>query len=103
MKIKNPEQLQERARRLGLHGLLARWNEVADEPWLERVIEYEEVERQKRGLERRIRNAHLGRFKPMADFDWKWPKKIDREAIDDLFSFEFLTGEIGRASCRERV
>jgi len=92
MKIKNPEQLKERARRLGLHGLLARWNEVADEPWLERVIEYEEVERQKRGLERRIRNAHLGRFKPMADFDWKWPKKIDREAIDDLFSFEFLTG-----------
>lgn len=90
MKTKNLEQLKERTRRLGLHGLLARWSEIADEPWLERVIEYEDIERQKRGLERRIRNARLGRFKPMADFDWQWPKKIDREAIDDLFTFDFL-------------
>jgi DNA replication protein DnaC len=90
MNPKNREILEERARRLGLHGLLARWSEIASEPWLERVIEYEEQERQKRGLERRIRNARLGRFKSMADFDWHWPKKIDREAIDELFTFDFL-------------
>jgi hypothetical protein len=34
----------------------------------------EERERQKRGLERRMRNARVGLFKPMADFDWNWLK-----------------------------
>jgi DNA replication protein DnaC len=92
MTPKNIDSLKERAQRLGLHGLLARWTEICDETWLKRVIEYEEDERQKRGLERRIRNARLGRFKPMADFDWGWPKKIDREAIEEIFTFDFIPG-----------
>jgi len=31
----------------------------------------------------------MGPFKPMADFDWAWPKKIDRELVEDLFRMEF--------------
>ena len=27
----------------------------------------------------------------MADFDWTWPKKVDREAVEELFTFAFLT------------
>ena len=27
----------------------------------------------------------------MADFDWTWPKKIDREAIDELLNLTLLT------------
>src|SRR5690606_19225195 len=42
--------------------------------------------RQKRSLERRLRHSRVSTFKPMADFDWEWPKKIDREAVEDLFS-----------------
>jgi hypothetical protein len=34
--------------------------------------------------------ARLGRFKPLADYDWKWPKKIDKTAIDDLFKLSFF-------------
>lgn len=58
------EDLRERAHRLGLHGLLAHWNEIADEVWLPRLIEFEEAERQQRSLERRIKKARLTRFKP---------------------------------------
>jgi DNA replication protein DnaC len=26
----------------------------------------------------------------MADFDWSWPKSIDRDAVDELFTFGFV-------------
>jgi DNA replication protein DnaC len=84
------EALRVRAQRLGLYGLIARWSELCEEGWIERLLDVEEAERQKRSLDSRLEKARLGRFKPMADFDWQWPKKIDREAVDDLFTFEFL-------------
>ncbi len=83
-------ELQERALELKLHGLLAHWDDVEDQDWLPRLLDWEETERARRGLERRLRRARLGTFKPMADFDWSWPKKIDREQIDDLFRLEWL-------------
>lgn len=79
-----------RARELGLWGLVANWDEVRDEPWLDRLLDLEEGERHRRSLERRVRNARLGRFRPLADFDWSWPKKIDRAAVEDLFQLGFL-------------
>lgn len=84
------EDSQKRLRELGLYGLLAHWDEIKDEDWLESLLKYEEVERKKRSLERRLRNAKIGRFKAMADFDWQWPKKIDRNAIESLFRFDFI-------------
>jgi len=44
----------------------------------------------KRGLERRTRDARVGATKPMVDFDWSWPKKIDRAAVEELFSLNFI-------------
>lgn len=76
--------------RLGLHGLLAHWQEVCEQAWVTQLIEYEEAERQRRSLERRVRDARIGVFKPMADFDWAWPKKLDRDAVEDLFTLQFL-------------
>lgn len=87
-KITDP--LQKRAWRLGLYGLCARWGEFTDRDQVERWIEMEEAERKKRSLDRRIGDSKIGRFKPLADFDWKWPKHIDREAIEDLMGLEFL-------------
>jgi DNA replication protein DnaC len=78
-------------RRLGLFGLLARWEEVRHLEWLPSVIEYEQSERQRRSLQRRLHFARLGAFKPLCDFDWHWPKKIDRAAVEELSSLEFLT------------
>lgn len=82
--------LRERASRLGLWGLLEHWSEVAGEPWLLQLLELEEKTRTQRSLERRVREARLGQFKPLADFDWQWPEEIDRELVDDLLSLDFL-------------
>lgn len=85
------ELLRERTHRLGLYGLLARWDEVGGQPWISTLLDCEEEERQRRSLERRIRDAKIGTFKPMCDFDWNWPTEIDRQQVEDLFSFQFLT------------
>lgn len=82
--------LQKRLRALNLLGLAARVDEVRGEPWLERILEIEEEERQHRGLDRRMKNSRLGRFKPIADYDWSWPKSVDREAIEGLFTLRFV-------------
>jgi len=82
--------LHKRAKKLGLYGLLSDWEAVMNEPWLERVIELEETERKIRSLERRIRTSKIGRFKAMADYDFVWPEKIDREQVDDLFTFAWV-------------
>lgn len=79
-----------RAKAMGLYGLIAHWEKVGNEPWLDHLLEIEEEERAKRSLERRIRNAKIGRFKPLVDFEWDWPEEIDREAVEDVFRFEFL-------------
>lgn len=82
--------LAERAGRLGLHGLLAHWQELSHEPWVELLIGHEEAERGRRSLERRVRTSRIGRFKPMADFDWDWPKVIDRPLIEELLQLGFV-------------
>ena len=81
---------KERAKVLGLHGLLSCWEEFADASWLGRLLDLEEAERARRSLERRIGDARLGRFKPMADFDWSWPSKVDRQLVEELFGLGFL-------------
>jgi DNA replication protein DnaC len=89
-KTTDPEAHHQRARNLGLYGLLAHWNEVQSQDWLPWVLETEEVERRRRSLERRIHNARVGAFKPMADFNWKWPQKIHRASVDELFTLQFI-------------
>jgi DNA replication protein DnaC len=54
------------------------------------VAGLEEKERARRGLERRIRRSRLERFKPMADFDWNWPSKIDRPLVESVLRLDFL-------------
>jgi len=84
------DALKQRLRRLALYGLLAHAEELASEPWLARVLEIEESERLQRSFKRRLDNARLGTFKPMADFDYDWPKELDRALLDELFTFGFL-------------
>jgi DNA replication protein DnaC len=84
------EELKRRLRQLGLFGLLAHAEELLLEPWLGRLLEIEESERLQRSLKRRLDAARLGAFKPMADFDYQWPKQLDRSLLDELFTLEFL-------------
>lgn len=82
--------MKERARRLKLWGLLANWETMSKESWVREYLGVEEDERDRRSLERRVRSARLGAFKAMADFDWEWPKKIDRDHVEDLLQLGFL-------------
>ena len=79
-----------RLRKLGFYGLLAHAETLLAEPWLARVIDIEESERARRSLKRRLDHARLGTFKPIADFDWNWPTKCDRGAIEELFTLGFI-------------
>ncbi len=84
---------RDRAKRLALWGLLAHWEELndGDQLWLQRLLDWEEHERQRRSLERRLSQAHIGRFKPLADFDWHWLAKGDRAAVEELMRLEFIS------------
>ena len=84
------DTLKDRARALALHGLLAHWGEVGERDWLAPLIAWEEEERRARSLKRRLSAARIGRFKPLADFDWEWPRRCDRMAVEDLMSLDFL-------------
>jgi DNA replication protein DnaC len=84
------EALRHSLRRLGLYGLLAHAESLMHEPWLSRVLEIEDTERANRSLKRRLDNARLGAFKPIADFDWAWPAKCDRSLLEELFSLAFV-------------
>jgi len=57
---------------------------------LEEMAREECAERERRSLERRRRAAKLGRFKPIDEFDWNWPKKIDRSVLDRALSGELV-------------
>jgi len=84
------DPLRDRATALRLHGLLAHWGEASAAGWVETLLDWEEQERRRRSLERRLTDARIGRFKPLCDFDWTWPKRCDRPAIEALMSLDFL-------------
>jgi DNA replication protein DnaC len=57
---------------------------------LEQLVQAEGAERSRRSLERRLRMSGIKSFKPMADFDWSWPAKIERDVIERALSLDFL-------------
>ena len=90
------DTLRARAEALHLHGLLIHWTEVATQPWLAPMLDWEEQQRANRSLERRLKTAHIGRFKPLCDFDWGWPRRCDRVAVEALATLDFIK-EAGNA------
>ena len=98
MTLTEQEHLKQRALALKLHGLIEHWDQLTDAmiPWVSDLLAWEEAERKRRGLERRLRQAKLGRFKPLANFDWSWPKKLNRAVVTDLMRLNFI-GEAANA------
>ena len=88
--MSNLDALHARAKALNLHGLLAHWSEAVPAGWVEALIDWEEQERGRRSLERRLGSAHIGRFKLICDFDWTWPKRCDRSAFEALMALDFI-------------
>jgi len=84
---------------LGLHHAAAHLDDLvatatkkrlAPRETLEFLVERESQHRAKQGLERRLARSRIGRFKPIADFEWNWPTRIDRDAIEAALRLEFL-------------
>ena len=57
---------------------------------LEHLVESEQQERTRRSLERRLLRSRLGRFTPMSEFDWAWPKRLDRATVEAVLHLDFL-------------
>jgi DNA replication protein DnaC len=57
---------------------------------LEELVRAEAQDRARRSLERRLSRARLGAFKPLADFEWDWPRAIDRAAVERVCDLGFL-------------
>lgn len=57
---------------------------------LEELYQIESRERSRLSLEHRLRFSGIGRFKPMTDFDWNWPKKIERDVIERALTLDFI-------------
>src|SRR6202011_1699228 len=61
----------------------------AREP-LEHLVALEEKDRARRSLERRTTRSRIGRFKPIPDYDWNWPTRIDRPRVEAAVQLDFF-------------
>jgi DNA replication protein DnaC len=66
----------------------ARWS---PRQLIEQLVQAEAAERARRSLERRLRLSGIKGFKPMADFEWNWPTKIERGVIERILTLDFLS------------
>lgn len=58
--------------------------------YLALLIEGEAAMREQRSIARRIRNARFPVLKTLDDFQWSWPRKINRPQIQNLFRLAFI-------------
>lgn len=65
-----------------------RWSPVVQ---LEHLVQAELAARLRHRVERRLRDARLGRFKAVADFEWSWPTQIHRPTVDRVFTLDFVS------------
>lgn len=75
------------------HAELAR--QSAEQHWdhveyLRRLIEGQYTERRQRIIERRVKAARFPVLKTLEQFQWDWPKKINRLQVQNLFRLEFV-------------
>ncbi len=57
---------------------------------IEEIARLEQAEKTRRSLQSRLQRARIGRFKPLDNFDWNWPKRIERDLIERAFTLEFI-------------
>jgi DNA replication protein DnaC len=69
--------------------------QAAEHQWshadfLRRLVEGETAARQDRARQRRIQQARFPVLKTLQQFDFTWPAKINRLAVQDLFRLKFI-------------
>ena len=63
------------------------WSHV---DYLEKLADGEAAMRRDRSIERRIRLARFPVIKTLDQFNWSWPKKINRLQVQNLFRLNFI-------------
>ena len=58
--------------------------------FLSRLVEGEALRRKDRATQRRLQAARFPLIKTLEQFNWTWPKKINRPHVQNLFRFAFL-------------
>jgi len=58
--------------------------------FLSRLVEGEALQRKDRATQRRIQAARFPVVKTLEQFNWSWPKKINRPQVQNLFRLSFL-------------
>jgi DNA replication protein DnaC len=66
-------------------------NRWSPQQLIEQLVRAETDERSRRSMERRLRYSGIKGFKPMADFDWTWPTRIERDVIERALTLDFLS------------
>lgn len=61
--------------------------------YLRRLIEGEYNDQHQRRVAARIKSARFPVVKTLEQFNWTWPKKINRLQVQNLFRLEFLIGK----------
>ncbi|NLE57389.1 MAG: ATP-binding protein [Planctomycetes bacterium] len=94
-----PEELTDILRRLSLTTIAQHYEDLGQEAareglshveYLRRLTEAEAAARYERSVQRRTKAARLPVLKTLEQFDWSWPKKINRAQIQDLFRLRFI-------------
>ena len=69
------------------HAANEQWGHVQ---YLTKLIEGESDQRRDRATQRRVRQARLPVIKTMDQFQWTWPKKINRQQVQNFFRLKFI-------------
>lgn len=98
-KSHNDERLRAELCYLKLTSIQQNYISLADEAagnqwshidYLDRLIEAEADLRRDRSIQRRIRLARFPVIKTLEQFQWSWPKKINRLEVQNLFRLHFI-------------
>jgi len=104
--MNNLDTLQARAKALNLTPVGTFGRKPQPKAGCRPLIDWEERSGARRSLERRLREARIGRFKPICDFDWNWPKRATRR-FRSLESLDFLKDATnicpGRSKRRRKI
>ena len=70
-------------------------NEAAQKQWppidyLARLIDGEAQRRQEQSIQRRLAAARFPGLKTLEQFQWSWPKKVNRAQVQNLFRLAFV-------------
>lgn len=79
--------LQENHQAFADQGAREQWTHLQ---YLGRLLDGETQRRQDRCIARRIASARFPVIKTLDQFNWNWPKKVNRAQVQHLFSLSFL-------------